>query len=143
MDSKYNAQYDVLKSTRSYERDRGCKVVGTENFQLKSTRSYERDRTAPRATEPKRSLNPPALTSGILRACGIRWGHPRLNPPALTSGIQFGPDGTRDGRCLNPPALTSGISVQPGTYRVTGGLNPPALTSGIRRDLDLPQNREA
>ena len=54
---------------------------------LKSTRSYERDPWTPLTIASTKSLNPPALTSGILvDEIGLTL-TVSLNPPALTSGI--------------------------------------------------------
>ena len=63
----------MLKSTRSYERDRviarGCPF----KQELKSTRSYERDPVQAVRSISTQGLNPPALTSGIdLRVFPLR-----------------------------------------------------------------------
>ena len=44
LDQYLDKAYPMLKSTRSYERDRRPQIALANNFQLKSTRSYERDR---------------------------------------------------------------------------------------------------
>ena len=80
---------------------------------LKSTRSYERDLfVLLRLPQGYKSLNPPALTSGIIRRLPTQIKSSMLKSTRSYERDLIGTFSPETAASLNPPALTSGISTK-------------------------------